>query len=67
MKLRRGTYTSELFHRFCPQKYYPFDPNNTNKYVIGDDYLHIWEVPSLKRYFIEGGYSMKESLNEYMS
>ena len=30
--------------RFCPAKYYPFDPNNLDKYVVGDDYTPTWKV-----------------------
>ncbi|XP_065217013.1 probable tubulin polyglutamylase ttll-15 [Planococcus citri] len=64
--LRVYIYNGDILFRFCPDKYYPFDPENRNKYVIGDDYLPIWEVQSLKKYFTEGGYSMKESFNAYL-
>ncbi|KRT81500.1 hypothetical protein AMK59_5558, partial [Oryctes borbonicus] len=52
--------------RFCPLKYYPFDPDNIDKYVVGDDYLPIWEVPDLHYYYNTLGFGMKESLNVYL-
>lgn len=52
--------------RFCPEKYYPLDPDVLDKYVVGDDYLPTWEVPSLRKYYIDLGFSMKESLSAYL-
>lgn len=52
--------------RFCPDKYHPFDPKNKNKYVVGDNYLPMWQVPSLKKYFVDGNFSMKESFNTFI-
>jgi hypothetical protein len=37
-----------------------------DKYVVGDDYLPTWEVPSLRKYYVDLGFSMKESLNAYL-
>jgi tubulin monoglycylase TTLL15 len=37
-----------------------------DKYVVGDDYLPIWEVPSLQKYYVDLGFSMKESLSAYL-
>lgn len=36
------------------------------KYVIGDDYRPIWEVPSLKKFVLDYGFSMKISFDEYL-
>ena len=33
---------------------------------MGDDYLPIWEVPSLKDFFTGQGLSMKESFNAFL-
>lgn len=55
-----------FYFRFCPEKYYPLDPDVLDKYVVGDDYLPTWEVPSLRKYYIDLGFSMKESLNAYL-
>lgn len=52
--------------RFCPAKYYPFDPENLDKYVVGDDYLPIWEVPALDYYYNDLGFGMRDSLNAYL-
>lgn len=52
--------------RYCPEKYHPFDPKNLNKYVIGDDYLPTWEVPSLKRLYQDLGYSMKDTFDAHV-
>jgi len=45
--------------RFCPEKYFPFDVQNVNKYVVGDDYLPLWEVDSLTKYYNDLGLGMK--------
>lgn len=52
--------------RYCPAKYYPFDPSDLDKYVIGDDYLPTWEVPSLASVYTSMGYGMKDSFDYYV-
>lgn len=47
-------------------KYYPFDPKNLDKYVVGDDYLPTWEVPSLKYFYNTLGFSMRDSFDAYV-
>jgi tubulin monoglycylase TTLL15 len=42
------------------------DPDVLDKYVVGDDYLPTWEVPSLQKYYVDLGFSMKESLSAYL-
>lgn len=64
--LRVYVYKADVLFRFCPVEYYPFDPKILDKYVVGDDYLPIWNVPSLKRYYTELGYSMKDSFDAYV-
>ncbi|XP_072743716.1 probable tubulin polyglutamylase ttll-15 [Anoplolepis gracilipes] len=64
--LRLYAYKGDVLFRFCPVKYYPFDPEVLDKYVVGDDYLPIWNVPSLKRYYTEFGFSMKDSFDAYV-
>lgn len=64
--LRIYIYNGEALLRFCSVKYYPFDSENLNKYVVGDDYLPIWEVPALSYYYNELKFGMKESLNAYL-
>lgn len=55
-----------MINRFCPEKYHPFDSKIVDKYVIGDDYLPTWKIPSLKKYFTDGGFSMKDSFDAYL-
>ncbi|CAG5128946.1 unnamed protein product [Candidula unifasciata] len=57
----------DALFRFCPEEYYPFHASNTNKYVVGDDYLPLWQVPSLKDLYEEKGFSFKNTFNEYLS
>ncbi|XP_023027613.2 tubulin tyrosine ligase-like 15 isoform X1 [Leptinotarsa decemlineata] len=64
--LRIYIYNGEALLRFCPSKYYPFDPENLDKYVVGDDYLPIWDVPALDYYYNELGFGMRDSLNAYL-
>lgn len=42
--LRVYYYDGDILLRFCPDTYEPFDPNNENKYVVGDDYVPAWQV-----------------------
>ncbi|KAK5647638.1 hypothetical protein RI129_002530 [Pyrocoelia pectoralis] len=64
--LRVYIYKGDFLLRFCPVKYYPFDPKNVDKYVVGDDYLPTWDVPGLKHYYKTLGYGMAVSLNAYL-
>lgn len=64
--LRVYIYQGDVLFRYCPQKYHPFDPKNLNKYVVGDDYLPSWDVPSLRKYFKTFGFSMKDSFDAYV-
>ena len=52
--------------RFCPEKYHPFDPSVLDKYVVGDNYLPVWKVPSLGRYHNELRLGHRESLNAHL-
>ncbi|CAH1637025.1 unnamed protein product [Spodoptera littoralis] len=63
--LRVYWYKGDILFRFCPTKYYPFDPSNVDKYVIGDDYLPTWEVPSLAHPYTALGNTMKETFDIY--
>ena len=64
--LRVYAYKADVLFRFCPVKYYPFDPDVLDKYVVGDDYLPIWNVPSLKHYYTKLKFSMKDSFDAYL-
>ena len=52
--------------RFCTYKYHPFDPEVQAKYVVGDDYLPTWKVPSLATYYNEFGFGMKGSFDAWL-
>lgn len=64
--LRVYIYYGDILFRYCPVKYYPFDPNNVDKYIVGDDYKPTWDLPSLSRYYSALGYGMKGSFDAYM-
>lgn len=64
--LRVYIYYGDILFRYCPQKYYPFDPENVDKYIVGDDYIPTWEIPSLSRYYNALGFGMRGSFDAYM-
>lgn len=47
-------------------KYHPFDPEVRDKYVVGDDYLPTWKVPSLAKYYKDLGFGMKRSFDAWL-
>ncbi|CAE1282372.1 TTLL15 [Acanthosepion pharaonis] len=63
--LRVYVLESDALFRFCPEKYYPFDPSIADKYVVGDNYTPMWEMPTFSKVFYQG-YSFKESFNYYL-
>ncbi|XP_050677697.1 probable tubulin polyglutamylase ttll-15 isoform X2 [Leptidea sinapis] len=63
--LRVYWYKGDVLFRYCPAKYYPFDANILDKYVIGDDYLPTWEVPSLAHPYTALGFGMKGAFDHY--
>ncbi|EAT45971.1 AAEL002775-PA [Aedes aegypti] len=64
--LRVYIYKGDILFRYCPVEYYPFDPQNLDKYIVGDDYLPTWEVPVLKPFYTKQGFGMKESFDAYI-
>jgi len=42
--LRVYVYDREVLIRFCEKDYYPFDPDDEQKYVVEDSYTQPWEV-----------------------
>ncbi|XP_022219408.1 probable tubulin polyglutamylase ttll-15 isoform X2 [Drosophila obscura] len=64
--LRAYIYTGDVLFRYCPVKYYPFDSENVDKYIVGDDYLPTWEVPSLRKYSNHFGGSMRTVFEAYV-
>lgn len=64
--LRVYIYKGDILFRYCPQKYHPFDPKNVDKYIVGDDYLPVWDVPSLAPFYNGFGFGMKDSFDAYI-
>ncbi|KAG4068324.1 hypothetical protein HA402_007844 [Bradysia odoriphaga] len=65
--LRVYIYKGDVLFRYCPAKYYPFDAKILDKYIVGDDYLPTWDVPSLAQYYTGLGFGMKDSFDAYMN
>lgn len=64
--LRLYIYDSDALLRFCANDYHPFDPTNIHSYVVDDHYSPIWEIPDLKKYYVDANMNMKEALNSYL-
>lgn len=64
--LRVYIYYGDILFRYCSQKYHPFDPENVDKYIVGDNYIPTWEMPSLARYYNGLGFGMKGSFDAYI-
>ena len=65
--LRIYVHYNDVLLRFCPTKYHPFDPEDRDKYVVGDNYLPSWELPSFTKYMDEkAGFSFRDTLNAYI-
>ncbi|XP_070505858.1 probable tubulin polyglutamylase ttll-15 isoform X2 [Chironomus tepperi] len=41
-------YKPECLFRFCSEPYHPFDPKNLNKYVVGEDKKHAWDMKTFQ-------------------
>ena len=65
--LRIYVHQSDALLRFCSVQYHPFDSANRDKYVVGDDYLPSWQVPSFTKFMTEKvGFSFKDALNGHI-
>uniref|UniRef100_A0A915PJ10 Uncharacterized protein n=1 Tax=Setaria digitata TaxID=48799 RepID=A0A915PJ10_9BILA len=64
--LRVYIYEGDVLLRFCSKDYEPFDANDVDKYVVGDDYTALWEMPSLQKYYIEHQMTFQHTLNAYI-
>lgn len=64
--LRLYMYKGDILFRYCPLQYYPFDAQQLDKYVVGDDYTPTWEIPSLARSYTQLGYGMKGAFDAYL-
>ena len=66
MEILSAYITHYITSRFCPKKYEPFDPEDVDKYVVGDDYIPIWEMPSLNESYVDLKFGMRDSLNIFL-
>ncbi|KAL9894521.1 tubulin tyrosine ligase-like 15 isoform 2-T5 [Glossina fuscipes fuscipes] len=64
--LRLYIYTGDVLFRYCSVKYYPFNASNIDSYVVGDDYLPTWQVPSLVKYYEHLDGNMRDSFDAYV-
>ncbi|KAE9553956.1 hypothetical protein FO519_002820 [Halicephalobus sp. NKZ332] len=64
--LRVYIYEGDALIRFCGKEYEPFDPEDVDRYVVGDDYTPVWEMPSLKELYNERKFTFKSTLNFYL-
>lgn len=46
--LRIYRFKTDVFLRFCPEPYHPFNDANVDKYVVSETHLPYWEIPSFK-------------------
>ncbi|VDM25186.1 unnamed protein product [Toxocara canis] len=66
LPLRVYVYEGDALLRFCSQDYQPFDAENVEKYVVGDNYTPVWEMPSLKKYYVDQQMTFRQTLNAYL-
>jgi len=59
-------YDDEMLIRFCMEDYYPLDVKNVNKYVVGDKYIPVPDMASLKNNYNQGKMTFKDALFTYM-
>lgn len=55
------------FFRFCPEPYYPFNPKNTNKYVVSETHKPFWEIPSLAQLTEKFNFSAQDAFNYHLT
>lgn len=64
--LRVYIFDTDVLLRFCHKAYSPFNASDAESYVVGDKYTPVWEMPSLRRYFLQAGLNAKQTLNAYI-
>ena len=57
---------NDVLLRFCPNEYHPFEAEDKDKYVVGDEYLPSWKVPSFTKMGDSAGFSFRDTLNAYI-
>lgn len=64
--LRVYIYDGDWLMRYCAKEYFPFDPADVKKYVVGDDYTPTWKIPSLEKLYSEMKFTHRESFFHYL-
>uniref|UniRef100_A0A0M3HG18 DUF4238 domain-containing protein n=1 Tax=Ascaris lumbricoides TaxID=6252 RepID=A0A0M3HG18_ASCLU len=64
--LRVYVYENDVLLRFCSKVYNPFDAEDIGKYVVGDNYTPTWEIPSLKKYYIDQKMTFRQTFDAYL-
>lgn len=64
--LRIYRWRSDVLLRFCPEAYHPFDQENLRKYVVGENHLPFWEIPSLKVATQTFNFSALDAFNNHL-
>ncbi|VBB25842.1 unnamed protein product [Acanthocheilonema viteae] len=59
-------YEEDVLLRFCSKDYEPFDANDVDKYVVGDNYTPLWQMPPLKKYYVEQQMTFQHTFNAYL-
>lgn len=62
--LRAYYYTKNMLMRFCAKKYDLSDPTDTDRYVVSDSKIPVWEFNGTKKYF-EFGYNTKDAFEGF--
>lgn len=60
--LRIYLWDTDILLRVCLEPYYPFNKNNLNSYVIGDNFHSGWHFDSIQK-FMKHKFSLKMALN----
>jgi hypothetical protein len=60
--LRVYIFDGEAQVRFCMERYHPFNHKNPRKFILHNQYLPVWDVDEVKKYFNASGGGIKASL-----
>jgi hypothetical protein len=63
--LRLFYYTKNMIFRFCPKTYDISDPSDTDRYVVSDSKIPVWEFPGTRDYF-EHGYNTRDAFDGFL-
>lgn len=64
--LRMYRWKNNVFLRFCPELYHPFDSKKTDKYVVSESHMPFWEIPSISRLTEKFHFSALDALNFHL-